>query len=104
MNYKLNILEPWESGTESAIDISVVKETEGEFLLFLHIPIKTEYGIAQYFVTRFKNEKDKTDFKKNVPGIYPVQMVFDKNITNENCNVPNLSSYRSNFLSGEIVI
>jgi hypothetical protein len=104
LKYKLSILEPWESGTECAIEVSVVQETEEGFLLFSEIPIITEHGNAQYFNCALKNEEDRKQWKDKIKGTYPMRMVFDKNIKSAEGAIPNLKSYRSNFLSGELKI
>ena len=104
MKYKLNILEPWESGTESAINATIVKEIGPQFLLFVEIIIKVRGENAQYFVCKFENEENKKAFKNKFKGVYPIRMVFDKNIQGTESELPPLNSYRSNFISGEIII
>jgi hypothetical protein len=104
MKYKLNIIDPWESGTESAIDAYLVKEKSNEFLLFVKNNIKVRGENAHYFICELKNEEDKTAFKNCVKKVYPINMVFDKNIINEQQDIPDINSYRANFLSGEIII
>ena len=101
--YKLNILDPWESGTEFSIKASIVKETEKEFLLSLEKPIQVKGQDAHYFICELKRQEDKNDLKKHIKGVYPINMVFDNSI-NEDSQLPPLSSYRANFLSGELVI
>ena len=103
MMYKLNIIEPWESGTQSAINVSIVKETEKQFLLFLEKPVNFKDQDIQYFICEFQRQEDRNALKKNIKGIYPINMVFDSNI-NKDSQLPPLSSYRGNFLSGEIII
>jgi len=104
MKLKLNIIEPWKYGTESSIDASVVKDNDLEFLLYLDFPRKIEQDDAQYFICQFRNEKDKKSFKNNIKGTYPIEMVFDKKIKSAYDEIPQLGSYRSNFLSGELII
>ena len=103
MVYKLNILDPWEFGTESAVRASIIKETGKQFLLFLETPIRIEDQKAHYFICELQKQEDRNAFKKNIKGVYPITMVFDNSI-NENSELPPLSSYRSNFLSGELVV
>lgn len=104
MKYKLIIIEPWESGTESAIDACIVKEKRDQFLLFVENNIKVRGKIAHYFICELKNEEDKIGLKNCVPKVYPINMIFDENIISEQQDIPDISSYRSNFLSGEIII
>ena len=66
--------------------------------------IKVRGENAKYFVCKLKNEDDENAFKNQVIGVYPINMVFDKNIYNADSELPALSSYRSNFLSSEIII
>ena len=104
MKYKLNIIEPWESGTESTIDATFIKENGVQFLLFVERIIKVRNENAQYFICELKNEEDKSAFNSHKKGVYPIRMVFDKNINSDAEELPPLSSYRANFLSGEIQI
>ena len=63
MKCKLNIIEPWESGTESVIDAYIVKEEENEFLLFVENNIKVRGENAHYFICELKKEEDKVALK-----------------------------------------
>ncbi len=98
------IIEPWESGTESSIDACIVKEKGDQFLIFVETNIRVREDNGHYFICELKNEEDKVALKNCVKGVYSINMVFDKNIINEQQILPNISSYRSNFLSGEITI
>ncbi len=104
MKYKVNILEPWESGTVSAVDALIVKETGDQFLLFIENNIKVGGENAHYFICKFKNQDDALDLKTCVKKIYPIHMVYDKHISDEQQELPDIGSYRANFLAGEIVI
>jgi hypothetical protein len=104
MNYKLNIIEPWESGTESTIDAVLLKKSNNQFLLFTNKIIKVRGQDAQYFVCKIKKEEDQNSFNNQKKGIYEIRMVFDKNIQNVDSELPDLSNYRGNFLSGELII
>lgn len=104
MKYKLNIIEPWESGTESPIDAFILKEKDRQFLLFVENNITVRGENAHYFICELKNEEDRIAFKNCVKRVYPINMVFDKNIIADQQEIPDINSYRSNFLSGEIVI
>ncbi len=104
MTYKLNIIEPWESGTDSAIDTTIINESGMQFLLFVETVIKVRGENAQYFVCELKNKEDQDSFKIRIKKNYPIHMVYDKDIHSKNHMLPDLKSYRSNFLSGEIII
>ena len=56
MNFKLNIIEPWEYGTERALDAVIVKEYDLEFLLFVHEPRKIKEATAHYFVYKLEEK------------------------------------------------
>ena len=66
MNYKLNILEPWDSGTETAINISIAKETENQLLLYLQTPIQYDGKIVQYLTCEFKSREERHAFKSHI--------------------------------------
>lgn len=104
MKYKLNIIEPWESGTEHAVDSSLIKEKGNQFLLFVEDTIKVRGENAHYFICELKNEEKKIALKNHVKGIYPINMVFDKKIISKQQDIPDINTYRANFLSGEIII
>jgi len=104
MNYKLNIIEPWQSGTESAVEAHIVREKGNQFLLFVEKNIKVNGENAHYFICELKNKEDKIALKNGVKKVYPINMVFDKNITTGLQDIPDIDSYRANFLSGEIII
>ena len=102
--YKLNIIEPWESGTESAIEADLIKKNGIQFLLFVEKIIKVNNDNAQYFICELKNKENQNAFDNSVAGIYLIDMVFDKNIQNTDSELFDLGIYRSNFLLGEIII
>lgn len=104
MIYKLNIIEPWESGTESAITADLIKKNGSQFLLFVEKVIKVRGENAQYFICELKNQENQNAFDNNIQGVYPIEMVFDKNIQNADSELLDLGKYRSNFLLGEIII
>ena len=104
MMYKLNIIEPWESGTESAIEADLIKKNGIQFLLFVEKIIKVKGDNAQYFICELKNKENQNAFDNSVAGIYLIDMVFDKNIQNTDSELFDLGIYRSNFLLCEIII
>ncbi len=104
MKYKLNIIEPWESGTKKAIAADILKDNGKEFLLFVGEPINVRGIEAQYFICKFKTKILRHEFYNNLSGVYEISMVYDKEIKNANHDLPDIESYRSNFLSGELII
>ncbi|MEO8174718.1 MAG: hypothetical protein ABI581_16600 [Sediminibacterium sp.] len=104
MKYKLNIIEPWDWGTEKAIDVSVLKKDGNVYLLHLNVFITIHNKEARYFIFEFRNQVDQIAFKQNLKGTYPIGMVFDESITAETTTFKSLKDYRANFLSGEIII
>ena len=55
-------------------------------------------------ILTLKNKEDQDSFKIRIKKNYPIHMVYDKDIHSKNHMLPDLKSYRSNFLSGEIII
>lgn len=103
MKCKLNIIEPWESGTDKSIEANILKFTGKQFLLFVEKSVKVGSNNAHYFVCKFKNEKVNAKFKSNECGTYEISMIFDINIQNAQQELPDIESYRANFLSGELI-
>lgn len=104
MIFKVNILEPWESGTQSSVDATLVKKDSESFLIFLKDPVKVKKQNAQFFICELKDKKTEIAFVNKMNGVYPINMVFDKNINTKDSRLPPLNVYRDNFLLGEIVI
>ena len=104
MRYRVNIIEPWESGTDRSIDANIVKYTCDQFLLFTEKKINVKGNDAQYFICKLKSEKLRSPFNNKESGIYEISMVFDKDITNELQELPDIENYRGNFLTGELII
>ncbi len=104
MRYRVNIIEPWESGTDKSVGADIVKQTGDQFLLFIEKKINVKGNDAQYFICKLKSEKLRNPFNNNESGIYEISMVFDKDITNELQDLPDIENYRGNFLTGELII
>lgn len=103
MKCKINIIEPWESGTDRATEADIVKRTGIQFLIFIEKPIKVRGAEAHYFICKLQDENCAIEFNKGERGIYKITMVFDKNVKNVQNPLPNIESYRGNFLSGELI-
>jgi len=104
MTFKLNIIDPWDYGTESAIDVTLIKKVAREFLLFLRTPIMFKNKKVQYFVCVLKRKEDEDKFNNGLKGTYPINMVFDENINCKDSGLQDFENYRGNFLYGEIII
>lgn len=105
MKFKLNIIEPWESGTESAITANISRKAGNQFLLFVEKNIKVrDVDNAHYFVCKLKNDEDQKAFDNEEMGHYLINMVYDENIHEIESKISPLDSYRANFLLGELVI
>jgi hypothetical protein len=104
MNVRLNIIEPWQSGTKIAIDAVIIKGTAKLFLLRLETTIKFNSDDAQYFICQLQDKEAKAPLNNLENGIYPISMVFDKHVKNDTSALFELDTYRSNFLLGELII
>ncbi|MBS4042945.1 MAG: hypothetical protein KGZ59_03940 [Chitinophagaceae bacterium] len=104
MECRVNILEPWESGTNKSIKGEILQNTGNQFLLSVVEKINVKGNLAQFFVCKVKNEVLRTQFNNCTNGIYEISMVYDKNINNALQLVPDINDYRGNFLTGEIII
>lgn len=104
MRYRVNIIDPWESGTDKSVDADIIKQNGNQFLLFIKTKINVKGNEAHYFICKLKSEIMRDPFKNNESGIYEISMVFDKGITNELQDLPDIENYRGSFLTGEIII
>ena len=104
MKCKLIIVEPWESGTEKAIEADIIKETERELLIFSQTPIIFRGNKAHWFICELRNKHDQIEFKNRLKKNYPINMVYDYNINSSDIEIPEIDTYRGNFLSGEIIL
>lgn len=104
MKCKINIIEPWESGTDKAIEADILMYSGTQFLIFVEKTIKVNGVDAHYFICKLQVENSGDVFEKKKSGMYKISMVFDKNINNVQQPLPNIDSYRGNFLIGELII
>src|SRR5438045_5025899 len=104
MKYKLNIIEPWDSGTTIPITASIVKETGTQFLLLLEDQIQFKGENARYFIFEFNTEEDQLAFKNHLRRSYLINMVFDISIKSNDNDLRPLNTYRGNFLMGQLMI
>ena len=59
---------------------------------------------TQFFICLLKEEDKLIAFENHEKGVYPIQMVFDKNIRSIDSKMSEISTYRSGFMSGELII
>jgi hypothetical protein len=81
MKCKINIIEPWESGTDRATAGDIVKRTGTLFLIFIEKLIKLRGAEAHYFICKLQDENSASRFNKGESGIYKITRVFDKNVS-----------------------
>jgi len=103
INVKLNIIEPWEYGTETAVHATIVKSDNEVFLLSLKVPIIIKGENAKYFVCKPIGIETNKLLSSQTEGTFPISMVFDKSLKDATTELPLFENYRSNFLSGEVI-
>jgi hypothetical protein len=102
---KLKLLEPWKFGTDKAVDAIIVEANENQILISIMNPLNFDNQQVEFFLAELKDKNYLVgDENFMLPGIYPINMVFSKEISPQNFKSLNLKDFRSNFLLGEIVI
>lgn len=103
MNIKgnLNIIEPWEFGTEESVNITFINKNGDNYLIYLNDAHKINGEDFHYFIVRFKDKIDK-DISK-LKGTYPLEMGFDEGINSNTFEKFSLDKFRGNFLLGEVI-
>lgn len=102
---RLNIVEPWDIGTENPIGASIVDKVGDQYLLKLTEPRVMKGQSVRFLIAEPRAKGDKIDFVSvKARGLYPVNMVYSSNITIENFKVTSLNDFRSNFAIGDILI
>ncbi|SRR5258706_8068682 len=100
---KLNIIEPWEFGTEKAITASVVDEYEGQYLISILEPLAIKGNPIRYLIGEMTGEEKSLDlFSNNAQGTLALNMVYSDEINEQNFKNHRISDFRGNFLLGEI--
>jgi hypothetical protein len=98
---KLNIIEPWEYGTDKAVDASIVGEENDQYLIQLSKPMKFKNSEARYFLATLR---DKSLNGINKSGKYLLSMVYSEDINELNYKGYKISEFRSGFLIGEAIL
>lgn len=101
---KLNIVEPWELGTEKAITVSIVDKHESDYLLYLPEPFLIKGKSINYLIGELREEKLVDLLSDEVHGTFALNMVYPNEITKENFTEYPIKNFRGNFLLGEIIL
>ena len=102
--YKLNIIEPWEFGTDQAIDVDIVARNQGQCLILLSEPRMFGEMLTSYLIGELREDSSQINsLFSGLHGTFAMNLVFSDEISKH--NFPNLSmkSFRANFLLGEII-
>jgi len=100
---KLNILEPWEHGTEKSLDVAIIKRLKEQYLLHLSSPISIRDISYSYLL--FKTTGEDIDlFLSRNQGTYPIEIVYTKDLSEESFSKFDIADFRSSFLFGEIIL
>lgn len=103
MNKKgsLNIIEPWEHGTEESINVTFIEQNNDNYLLHLSNSHKIKDIDYSYFIVRFRDEE--VNNISNLKGTYSLEMGYDKEINESTFEKYDLKDFRTNFLLGEVI-
>jgi hypothetical protein len=100
---KLNIIEPWELGTEKAIPASIIDEYEGQYLIYLPTPRLIKGKSISYFLAELRGS-DKLGLPSDkMRGTVLFNMVYLDEINDRNFRRYRIEDFRGNFLLGEII-
>ena len=102
---KLNILEPWEFGTEKGIEIKDFDKFNNHILLHIKNPYIIDNEPYNFLLAKMRGDEkinllSSISFKKNIM----LTIVYDKNIDDMNFINYNIKEFRNNFLLGELII
>jgi hypothetical protein len=98
----LNIIEPWELGTEKAISVSIVDEYQGQYLIFLSIPLSAKGKTIRYLIGEPRRENFDL-FSDKFLGSCELSMIYSDEIDEQNFKTYHIKDFRQNFLLGEII-
>lgn len=100
---RLNILEPWEHGTEKSIDVMIINRHNDQYLLKLSSPILINDLSFSYLMFKAKGESIDLLLSTN-KGTFPIEIVYAKELEEENFPKFDIANFRSSFLFGEIIL
>ena len=102
---QLNILEPWEHGTQKSIDINIINKEGNQYLMKLNSSISIGNNLYSYFLFRVAERHKNNDlFSLRIKGTFPVEIVYKEDIDENNFTLFNIDDFRNNFLFGEIIL
>jgi len=97
---KLQILEPWEFGTEKGINIKDIDKSKNQYLLYTEEPYIINNHEYKFFLAKSKNKINLFSVAKKNSII--LEMVYDKNLNPKNFIDYQIKDFRRNFLLGEL--
>jgi hypothetical protein len=100
---KLNIIEPWEFGTEKAIPASIVDKNENQYLLHLPEPLLINGKSINYLIGELRDQNSLDILSDKVHGTFALNMVYSSEVTKQNFRNHHIKRFRGNFLLGEIM-
>ena len=95
----LNILAPWEFGTEKGVHVSIIGKKDNQFLLCFGAPYLINGNTYKFLLFRRVNKIDMLD-----KGCIPIEMVYCSNLSKENFKDYDFKDFRDNFLFGELIL
>jgi hypothetical protein len=100
---KINIIEPWEYGTEKPISINNIDKLGSKYLFHLSEPYQINKKYYNFLIGRPK------DFKINLFNIKKNQVIvleihFGENVSELNFYNLNFDDFRGNFLLGDFFL
>lgn len=102
---ELNIIEPWEKGTEKSIKSEIVDKNADYYLIRLLEEYKLKDKATKYLLGELRDKKNEINlFDKSVRGTFLMNMVHHKNLNEDNFKDYDLEAFRSNFLMVELII
>lgn len=101
---KLNILEPWEFGTEKAIDVTIVDKNGTEYLFSLITPLPIRGKKIEYLIGQPRDEQSLDILSDKTSGTISLNMVYAEELNAENFGRYSMRNFRGNFLLGEIIV
>ena len=99
---KLSIIEPWELGTDKAIDVSIIDQYQAQYLISLSKPLLINSKKISYLIGELRLEKSIDLLSDNVRGVYSLNMVYSDNLNEHSFRANRIKDFRSSFLLAEI--
>jgi hypothetical protein len=100
---RLNIIEPWEFGTEKSIAASIVDKNEEQYLLYLPEPLWIKGKAINYLIGELRDKNLSDILSDKVHGTFALNMIYSNDVTIQNFRGYQIKDFRGNFLLGEII-